>query len=118
MPATSTGPFGFPANALTASSRPSQGAELVEILPTGIGWHARYSVDGGKVRIEHRGYGINMFGRSFRLPLEWIFGRGAAEEEAIDAQSFHMAMEIVHPLFGKIYGYRGTFEITSVALAE
>jgi hypothetical protein len=98
--------------------RPRRGAEIVERMPIGIGWHARYSVDDGKVCVEHLGYGVGLFGRFVRIPLEWIFGRGTAEEEAIDEHHFRMAMEIVHPLLGKVYGYRGTFSITSVAVAD
>ena len=31
--------------------RPREGADLIETMPVGIGWQARYSFDGGKVHI-------------------------------------------------------------------
>lgn len=83
-------------------------------MPVGIGWQARYSVDGGKVHIAHRAYRIDLFGLSLRLPLEWLLGRGTAEEEALDDTHFRMAMTIDHPLLGTVYGYRGTFTISSM----
>lgn len=98
--------------------RPMENADLLETMPTGVGWLARYTVEHGKVCVTHRGYRINLFGHTLRLPLEWIFGRASAEEEAIDDRHFRMAMQIVHPVLGAIYAYHGTFAITSVEISD
>lgn len=94
------------------------GADLIETMPTGIGWQASYRVDAGMIRLAHRAYRISLFGRTLRLPIEWLFGRTAAEEEAVDDNHFRMAMQIVHPLFGRVYSYHGTFEIISVNVVD
>lgn len=90
---------------------PIGGNQVVEFMPIGIGWHASYSWNGSKILIEHCGYKIKLFGKLIHLPLEWLLGKGYAEEEAIDDNNFRMYMDIRHPLFGKIYSYNGEFRI-------
>lgn len=97
---------------------PIGGNEIIEYMPTGIGWHAAYSFDGQKVLIKHLGYKVKVFGRTFTLPIEFLLGRGYAEEEATSDNSFRMYMDIRHPLFGKVYSYSGEFKITEVTLHE
>jgi hypothetical protein len=109
---------GRPPWRFNSTLRPREDADLVETMPVGIGWQARYTVDGAKVRIAHRAYRINLFGHALRLPLEWLLGRGTAEEEALDDTHFRMAMTIDHPLLGTVYGYRGTFAIAAVERAD
>jgi hypothetical protein len=93
---------------------PVGGNEILEITASGLGWRAAYSFSEGKVRLEHRGYGVRRFGRLIPLPLTWIFGRASAEEVAIDDHSFRMRMEIRHPLFGLVYAYGGVFRVTEM----
>lgn len=90
---------------------PQQGNQIIEYMPIGIGWRANYLYDGKKVRLEHCGYVLKLFGKIISLPITWLVGKGYAEEEAIDEFCFRMAMEIKHPLFGTIYGYNGAFKI-------
>jgi hypothetical protein len=97
---------------------PTGGNEVIEYMPAGIGWHAAYSFDGQKILMKHLGYKIKAFGRIFSLPLEFVLGRGYAEEEALSDDSFRMYMDIRHPLFGKVYAYSGEFKITEVTLHE
>ena len=97
---------------------PIGGNEVVEYMPAGIGWHAAYSFDGEKIRLQHLDYKIKIFGRTFSLPLELVLGKGHAEEEAISDECFRMYMDIRHPLFGKVYGYSGEFKINEVILHE
>lgn len=86
--------------------------EIIEFMPLGIGWHAAYSFDGHKILMKHLGYKFKAFGKTFPLPLEFVLGRGYAEEEAISENEFRMYMDIRHPLFGKVYAYSGEFRIT------
>ncbi len=95
---------------------PVGGNEVVEWTSSGIGWRAAYSYDGDQVILQHRGYCIKIFGRPIPLPFTLLFGRANAEERAISDIEFSMFMNITHPLFGELYSYGGTFEITEMSL--
>ena len=95
---------------------PSEGNAVIEWMPVGIGWHAGYAFDHNEVRLDHRGYVARVFGVHVPLPLHWVLGRGQAREQARDDDTFHMAMSLQHALFGKVYGYSGTFRIREVRL--
>jgi hypothetical protein len=88
---------------------------MVEWTAAGIGWCAAYRFQQGKVKLEHCGYRVK--GVPFRLPLEWVCGKGYAEEEALNENSFRMRMEMRHAVFGTVYGYSGEFRITEMSLA-
>lgn len=90
--------------------------EMIEFTKIGIGWHARYQYENHKVRLEHRGYKVQLFNKILPLPLEWFFGKAYAEEKAIDDNSFSMLMEIRHWLFGTVYSYSGIFKVSEVTL--
>lgn len=97
---------------------PVGGAEVVEWTSSGIGWHAAYSFQDGKVLLKHLGYSIKLFGKRIPLPLGWVFGRSDAHEIAISDSQFEMSMAINHPVFGKFYGYGGTFTLTDMKLDD
>ncbi len=84
---------------------------VIEFMKYGIGWKHRFYWNGEKVILEHRGYVWNFFGMTIPIPLGLILGKGYAEEEAIDDNSFRMRMNIIHPIFGKMYEYRGVFGV-------
>ena len=84
---------------------------IVEFMKYGIGWKHRFYYNGEKVILEHRGYVWKIFGATIPVPLGLFLGRGYAEEEALNENSFRMEMNITHPLFGKMYEYRGVFEV-------
>jgi hypothetical protein len=86
-------------------------AQLVEWMHLGIGWSLEYQWDGSKVILAHRGYVWRCCGKLISLPLDWLIGVGYAEEEAISADQFRMEMHLTHPLFGKIFSYKGIFTI-------
>ena len=90
--------------------------EVIEWMPAGLGWRAAFYFVDDQVRLEHRGYALRLFGKAMRIPLEFLLGHGEAWEEALDDSAFRMAMTIRHRLFGKIYGYSGTFRIKEVRL--
>jgi predicted DCC family thiol-disulfide oxidoreductase YuxK len=95
---------------------PAGGNEVIEWTKAGIGWNARYRYDGKRVRMDHRRFTMRLLGKVVRLPVEWIFGRSTAWEEAIDESRFNMAMEMQHFLFGRLYAYSGEFTVTEVTL--
>jgi predicted DCC family thiol-disulfide oxidoreductase YuxK len=92
-----------------------EGNEVIEIMRFGVGWRMNYLWQDGKVILKHRGYAMKLFGRFIPLPLTAILGEGYAEEVAVDDETFNMFVEIRHPWWGKIYGYKGQFKITREA---
>ncbi len=90
---------------------PLQDDLLVEIMPYRIGWKLRYAWDGEKVMLLHCGYVWLLFGRYIPLPLTLLLGKGYAEEHALSETVFAMQVTITHPLWGKIYEYKGRFEV-------
>ncbi|MGB1800165.1 MAG: DUF4166 domain-containing protein [Gammaproteobacteria bacterium] len=87
--------------------------EVIELMRFGFGWKMRYSWNGEKVILSHRGYAIQLFGYFIPLPLTILMGKGYAEESAVDDTTFDMMTHITHPLWGKIYEYKGRFEVIS-----
>lgn len=84
---------------------------IVEVMKYGIGWKHRFYYDGNKVLLEHKGYVWKVGGNIIPVPIGLLLGRGYAEEEALNENTFRMKMNITHPLFGKMYEYRGVFKV-------
>lgn len=97
---------------------PIGGNEIIEYSRAGVGWHAAYHFQNGKVELQHIGYRLRLFGIEFPLPLALLIGKGYAEEQALGDESFQMKMEIRHPIFGLFYAYSGTFNITEICLND
>jgi Domain of unknown function (DUF4166) len=97
---------------------PQGGNEVIEFTNSGIGWHATFDFENGKVKLRHVGYKMRIFKMNLKLPLELIIGRGYAEEWALNEDHFKMRMTIRHPLFGLFYAYNGEFKITEVNLND
>ncbi|UUX51871.1 DUF4166 domain-containing protein [Nisaea acidiphila] len=85
------------------------GGEVVEVMRYGFFWRCRYAWRNGKVILAHRCYGIRLFGCHVPLPLGLLLGRNEAEEVPVDTDSFEMMTQITHPLWGRVYEYRGRF---------
>ena len=88
---------------------------LVEFMKFGIGWKLAYEWDGCKVILVHRGYVWRILGTMIPVPLEWIMGKGHAEETPLSDDSFSMWTHSKHFLFGKPFGYSGEFKVTEVS---
>lgn len=88
---------------------PRGGKLIVEVMKFRLGWRVNYHWKNNRVVLQHQGYCLCIFDYYLPLPLNWMIGDIKAEEEAIDDQKFKMCTEIIHPFFGKIYDYRGTF---------
>ena len=84
---------------------------IIEFMKYGIGWKHHYYFKNNKVILEHHSYVWKIFNITIPLPIGLLFGRGYAEEEAISDNKFKMKMNITHPLLGKMYEYRGEFEV-------
>lgn len=86
--------------------------DVIEFMQSGLGWRTDYYFDGIKVVMRHKRYVLKVLGLNIPLPLELILGKGHAEEEMIDDNSYRIAMTISHPWFGTMYGYSGIFTFT------
>lgn len=85
--------------------------EVAEIMRLGLCWKMLYKWDGEKVILKHNGYALKAFGHFIPLPLTPILGKGYAEEKAINDNSFEMVTHITHTWWGKVYEYKGQFEV-------
>lgn len=83
--------------------------EVIERMALGLGWKTHYFYDGKKVIMQHKGFVLSLLGYTLPLPIECLIGKGYAEEEAIDDNSYRMLMTITHPWLGLLYSYRGDF---------
>ncbi len=88
-----------------------KGNEVIEIMRFGLGWKMLYLWDGEKVVLKHRGYALRLFGHFIPVPLTLLMGEGYAEEIAVDEDTFDMITHIIHPWWGKVYEYKGRFEV-------
>lgn len=84
---------------------------IIEFMKYGIGWKHRFYYKDDKVILEHHSYVWKVFNLIIPVPIGLFLGRGYAEEEAMNENQFRMKMNITHPLFGKMYEYRGVFEV-------
>lgn len=91
---------------------------LIEFMRFGIGWKFAFDWRDGKITLDHRGYIWRIFGITLPIPGELLLGKGAAEETPLTEQSFAMWTHTKHRLFGKMFGYAGTFEVTEVSCPE
>lgn len=89
--------------------------ELVERMRLGFGWRLAYEWSGGKILLLHRGYVWRILGIDIPVPLEFVLGRGYAEEEALSDNEFRMQTYTRHPLFGHTFGYDGRFKVLEVS---
>lgn len=105
--------FHFPDKEYVFHSRmkPVGGNELVEFMRFGLGWRFACRWTGEKILLQHKGYGLSLFGRLVPLPLGLLLGAGNAEETPLDNDRFAMHMDIRHPLWGEVYRYCGVFRM-------
>lgn len=86
--------------------------DVVERMSFGVSWRTNYFYDGNKVVMQHRRYVWRIFGLNIPLPLEILLGKGHAEEEVVDDNTYRVTMRMTHPLFGAMYSYSGNFTFT------
>lgn len=85
--------------------------DIIEVMRFGLAWKTKYCFENNKVILKHRGYMLKIFGKYINLPITFLLGKGYAEEISISDDSFEMWMDIKHPLFGKLFEYKGVFRI-------
>ncbi len=94
---------------------PTGDNKVTEAMKMGLCWQSKFSWANNKVTLSHNGFSIKLFGRLIPLPLTWLIGHIHAEEEAVSETRFKMFVEINHWLLGKIYEYRGEFEMEPIS---
>ena len=90
---------------------PQGGNRMIEKMRFGLGWRTRFMWRNNKVQLLHDGYAFCLFRWAIPLPLDWLLGEVTAEEKATGETTFDMVSEIHHPWWGKLYEYRGSFEM-------
>lgn len=85
--------------------------EVMEHLSGRLCWHIAYEWTAQKVHLHHKGYALFIAGRYIKLPIEWLIGHSDAQEWAVGDNRFGMCATVRHPLIGKLYEYKGEFEI-------
>jgi len=83
--------------------------KVAEIMTFGFTWKMQFEWDGENIILRHDGYALYVFGCLLPLPLTFLLGSGYAVETAVDQDSFDMSVEVRHPWWGVIYGYKGRF---------
>jgi hypothetical protein len=83
--------------------------DVIEYMSFGLGWKTHYFYDGKKIVMQHKRFVWKLFGLPIPLPLEIFMGKGHAEEEVINDNTYRVTMTISHPLFGIMYSYSGNF---------
>ena len=86
---------------------------IIEMMRFGIAWKARCFWDGEKVILSHEGFALQIFGHLIPLPLTIFMGSVYAEERPVNDKAFDMVTHITHPWWGKVYEYKGRFEVLS-----
>ncbi len=87
--------------------------EVIEYVRFGVGMRLCVTAEDGALVFRDKGYVWRIFGHTVPIPVGLFFGKAYVEERPIDADSFSMKMELVHPLFGTLFRYRGHFSIAS-----
>ncbi len=85
--------------------------EVIELMRFGIGWKSSFHWEDACVKLKHKGYVLKLFGHFIPIPLTALIGKGNAVETAIDDDTFDMQTDITHPWWGKIYEYKGRFQL-------
>ncbi len=88
---------------------------VIEYMAFGLGWKTHYFFDGMKVIMQHKGYVWKVGGINVPLPLEIFIGKGHAEEEVINDNTYRVTMTMTHPLLGLMYSYMGNFTFTRLS---
>jgi Domain of unknown function (DUF4166) len=99
-------PYAFQSRMIQTS-----GNEMVEMMRFGLGWRTSFHWEDDCVKLKHKGYVLKLLGHFIPIPLTMLMGEGNAVERAVDENFFDMEVEITHPWWGKIYGYKGRFEM-------
>lgn len=88
------------------------GNEIIEYVRFGLGIRMAMSVVDGALLFESRGFhwGSNP-ASGLPIPDLLLLGRSRIMERAISDEQFEIEFDTRHPLYGRSFGYNGTFRI-------
>ncbi|MET0001350.1 MAG: DUF4166 domain-containing protein [Candidatus Thiodiazotropha lotti] len=90
------------------------GSEIIEFVKYGLGIRMRMSVKDGALVFISAGYVWDMGGARVPIPTWAILGDAEIIEKGISDDEFYIDFNMVHPLFGRTFGYSGVFSIKSL----
>ncbi len=91
------------------------GDEIIEYVKYGLGIRMRMSVDEGALVFTSAGYIWDTGVARIPIPTWAILGDAQIVERAISEKEFYLDFTMLHPLFGKTFGYSGTFFIQEMS---
>jgi hypothetical protein len=89
----------------------SNGDEIIEYVKYGLGIRMRMSVDDGALVFRSAGYVWDIGLARIPIPTWAILGDSKITERAVSEDEFYIDFNMVHPLFGRTFGYSGNFFI-------
>jgi len=91
---------------------PYKERQVLEYIRFGVGLKLKYEYDGqDTVHLKHNGYFWKVFGVLIPMPFGLLFGSAYGQEVAIGEHEFKMKAGAKHFLFGKMFEYKGEFEL-------
>jgi len=86
--------------------------EFIEYINGFLGLKMYAFVENQQLKYESKGYILKIGKLTLPIP-EWLaLGHASiveTEHNSDDTQTFNMAFKLVHPLFGEVFSYKGTF---------
>ncbi|HEY0634066.1 MAG TPA: DUF4166 domain-containing protein [Gammaproteobacteria bacterium] len=89
----------------------SGGNEIIEYVRFGLGIRMAMSVQEGALVFESRGFQWGRDPGGVRIPDLLLLGRSRIVERALAEEQFEVEFDTRHPLYGRSFGYNGTFRI-------
>jgi hypothetical protein len=87
------------------------GDEIIEFVKYGLGIRMRMSVNDGALVFTSTGYVWDMGWARVPIPTWAILGDAQIIEKGISEYDFYIDFNMVHPLFGRTFGYSGEFKM-------
>ncbi|MCP3669180.1 MAG: DUF4166 domain-containing protein [Gammaproteobacteria bacterium] len=84
--------------------------EIVEYVKYGLGIRMKLSTEGETLRYDSLGYQWDLGPFTLRIPDWLLLGKAVIRETPISEQTFQVAFDINHPLWGHTFGYSGQFK--------
>lgn len=88
-----------------------QAGYVIEFMRFGIGWKMHCVWEDDRVKLKHAGYVMNVFGHTVPIPAHLLLGKGYGEEVATGDNTFDLVVQMIHPLWGQFYQYKGRIVI-------
>lgn len=88
-----------------------KGDEIIEYVQFGMGIRMQMSIKEGALIFKSIGYVWNIAGIKIPIPTWAILGDAEIIEKAISDKEFFIDFNMVHPVFGRTFSYRGAFSI-------